>query len=436
MGLSQCAEWIYAASGSKLTRALLADANGAQRFALKMRPSRGLFAQQLLRLDWMVPHRGLPHGLCGCASLLCGGVIVCESLSGSYAGVQGPLLLCYCLTTAANSVAGYLIAGRAPRVFRVFFQCAAVFQLCLVYYALRFSPLWLRTWPATTSAADMAVAAMLPFNIAAFVFAGFVHLPLLAALAVLFGSFALALLAVYPAQLESDRHLNAHSHRDSHVKRALTPTAGRLTSPLHRPPPGARRRSVVAVCAGCVPTAKCRYGGIHLRASDRDVLGHALRRDPLAATHHRRPHLRRVCTSEHAAPTPTECAALPRDAPGCRDTVMRHATDPRASSCPPTAASSWASCWRHSSGRCAARIGPLAVLRPPACTPPCTGYPCVCWQVLMQEVYMPGVSTQRLYLPCPAPPTGSWQANLADSLDTSALAQSILARLRRVGLDV
>ena len=76
------------------------------------------------------------------------------------------------------------------------------------------------------------------------------------------------------------------------------------------------------------------------------------------------------------------------------------------------------------------------LLRPPACTPPCTGCPCVCWQVLMQEVYMPGVSTQRLYLPCPAPPTGSWQANLADSLDTSALAQSILARLRRVGLDV
>ena len=189
----------------------------------------------------MVPHRGLPHGLCGCASLLCGGVIVYGSLSGSYEGVQGPLLLCYCVTTAGNSVAGYLIAGRAPRVFRVFFRCAAVFQLCLVYYALRFSPLWLRTWPATTSAADMAVAAMLPFNIAAFVFAGFVHLPLLAAVAVLFGSFALALLAVYPAQLASDRHLNAHSHRDRHLKRALTPTIGRLTSPVHRPPPGARR---------------------------------------------------------------------------------------------------------------------------------------------------------------------------------------------------
>ena len=44
---------------------------------------------------------------------------------------------------------------------------------------------------------------------------------------------------------------------------------------------------------------------------------------------------------------------------------------------------------------------------------------------------MPSVSTQRLYLPCPAPPTGSWRANLADALDTSALAQSVLAWLRR-----
>ena len=181
--------------------------------------------RQLLRLDWMAPHCGLPHGLCGCASLLCGGLIVRGSLSGSYEGVQGPLLLCYCFTTAANSVAGYLIAGRAPRVFRAFFRCAAVFQLCLVYYALRFSPLWLRTWPAATSAADVAVAAMLPFNIAAFVFAGFVHLPLLAAVAVLFGSFALALLAVYPAQLESERDSNrARAHA------GCSPANLRLTS--------------------------------------------------------------------------------------------------------------------------------------------------------------------------------------------------------------
>ena len=38
--------------------------------------------RQLLRLDWMAPHCGLPHGLCGCASLLCGGLIVRGSLTG------------------------------------------------------------------------------------------------------------------------------------------------------------------------------------------------------------------------------------------------------------------------------------------------------------------------------------------------------------------
>ena len=262
--------------------------------------------RQLLRLDWMAPHSGLPHGLCGCASLLCGGLIVRGSLSGSYEGVQGPLLLCYCFTTAANSVAGYLIAGRAPRVFRAFFRCAAVFQLCLVYYALRFSPLWLRTWPAATSAADVAVAAMLPFNIAAFVFAGFVHLPLLAAVAVLFGSFALALLAVYPAQLESERDSNRARAR-AHA--GCSPANLRLTSPSRRPPPGARRRAVVAVRAGGVPAAERRHGGVHLRASDRDLLGHALRRDPLAPTHHRRPHLRRVrAASLRRQPPPRACA--------------------------------------------------------------------------------------------------------------------------------
>ena len=103
------------------------------------------------------------------------------------------------------------------------------------------------------------------------------------------------------------------------MSRALTPNSGWLTSLSHRPPPGARRRAVVAVCASCVPAAKCRYGGVHLRASDRDVLGHALRRDPLAATHHWRSHLRRVCTSAHAAPTPPERSVW-------RGAVMRHET--------------------------------------------------------------------------------------------------------------
>ena len=50
--------------------------------------------------------------------------------------------------------------------------------------------------------------------------------------------------------------------------------------------------------------------------------------------------------------------------------------------------------------------------------------------VLMQEVHLPDVSTQMLWLPCPAPPPGSWSAWVAQKFDTSALARSVLAMLR------
>ena len=51
--------------------------------------------------------------------------------------------------------------------------------------------------------------------------------------------------------------------------------------------------------------------------------------------------------------------------------------------------------------------------------------------VLAQEVHIPAVSTQRLFLPCPAPAAGSRAAALVDALDTSVLAQSVLAAARR-----
>ena len=51
--------------------------------------------------------------------------------------------------------------------------------------------------------------------------------------------------------------------------------------------------------------------------------------------------------------------------------------------------------------------------------------------VLAQEVHIPVVSTQRLFLPCPAPAAGSRAAALVDALDTSVLAQGVLAAARR-----
>ena len=50
--------------------------------------------------------------------------------------------------------------------------------------------------------------------------------------------------------------------------------------------------------------------------------------------------------------------------------------------------------------------------------------------VLMQEVHIPAVSTQKIYIPCPAPPPNSLAAQVEKALNVSALAQSVLARMR------
>ena len=52
--------------------------------------------------------------------------------------------------------------------------------------------------------------------------------------------------------------------------------------------------------------------------------------------------------------------------------------------------------------------------------------------VLMQEVHFPEpASTQKLWLPCPRPPSDSWSAWVEVHLDTSALARTALSVIRR-----
>ena len=46
--------------------------------------------------------------------------------------------------------------------------------------------------------------------------------------------------------------------------------------------------------------------------------------------------------------------------------------------------------------------------------------------VIVQEVHIPVVSTQRLILPCPPAAPGSLLEMVGDALDTSALAQNVL----------
>jgi hypothetical protein len=52
--------------------------------------------------------------------------------------------------------------------------------------------------------------------------------------------------------------------------------------------------------------------------------------------------------------------------------------------------------------------------------------------VLSQEVHIPVVTTQRLLLPCPEPPPGTWLRTAVEVLDTSVLAQRVLAAVGAV----
>lgn len=53
---------------------------------------------------------------------------------------------------------------------------------------------------------------------------------------------------------------------------------------------------------------------------------------------------------------------------------------------------------------------------------------CLLSTVLSQEVHIPDVSTQRIYLPCQDPPAGSWEEKILIALDFSQYARSILTR--------
>ena len=296
-------------------------------FGASDKKSSGSVLRKLLALHWTSPFKGLPHGLSGCASLVSGALIVHGSLSGSFAAVRSSVLPFYCLATAANALAGYLIAGRAPSAVRVFFEHAAMFQVCLVYYALRFSHLWPSTWPLATSAADMLLGVVAtPLGILSFVVSAFAKLPLPVAVSVLFGSFALALLALYPLHLALGGEEWWQCVQDVYPQQSVG-MVGYIYVPA------------------TVTFSAMLFGATLL--------------------------LRRV-------------------------------------------------------------IGELVfgsvflglVLATLVST------------VLMQEVHIPVVSTQRLYLPCPLPPAGSYEDAWVQRLDTSLLAQAVLGRLRQMGVSL
>jgi len=161
------------------------------------RPWRRL---KLFRLDWVAPFKALPHGLSGVLSLGSGAFLIAQAVGGSYATVGSPVPLgIFCGSTAANAVAGLFLVSRAPLKARSAFRVSAVFQICLVYHAIRFSP----ACPSVVvpRLLDAAVALATLVGIACFVVSANAQLPPAVAASVLVGSFALVLLAVYPAQL-------------------------------------------------------------------------------------------------------------------------------------------------------------------------------------------------------------------------------------------
>merc|ERR1719273_767296 len=56
----------------------------------------------------------------------------------------------------------------------------------------------------------------------------------------------------------------------------------------------------------------------------------------------------------------------------------------------------------------------------------------IVFTVLMQEIWIPFVSTQRLYMPCPEPPVGTWQHTMATNTDLSPILQRMINGTRNV----
>merc|ERR1719336_2107750 len=92
--------------------------------------------------------------------------------------------------------------GRAPAFTRLVFGNAAIFQLILLYYALRFSPLWPESLARVTRVLDIAFGLATPAWIVRIFFEAYEILRSPIERGALFvGCLAFGLLAFYPVQL-------------------------------------------------------------------------------------------------------------------------------------------------------------------------------------------------------------------------------------------
>lgn len=162
--------------------------------------------RQLRRLHWLtVPSRRRPHGSLGAALLLLGFAIMGCAMCGNLAIVSSlPGVMLFVALAVGNGLAGVAMVDRAPAHTRPAFLHAAYFQCCLAYYVWRFSPacaaIWTTAFGPWPWLLDCCASLAIVGGIVSFAMTGLRQVPAVAA-AILVGSAALGLLAVYPLQL-------------------------------------------------------------------------------------------------------------------------------------------------------------------------------------------------------------------------------------------
>lgn len=101
------------------------------------------------------PSKLLPHGLHGIISVLLGLYLIffhalrgdlepylLSSSQNFWINVQQLKVICYAVSTAFNAIGGYKIVGYSELSTQSIFRRCAVLQLCLVYYVIRFLPIF------------------------------------------------------------------------------------------------------------------------------------------------------------------------------------------------------------------------------------------------------------------------------------------------------
>ena len=148
------------------------------------------------------PSRLLPHGLLGVVALGIGILLVSQTAKGSFEAFGNIwLMLSFVLVMLGNSIAGYMIAHRAPKRYQVVFRHAAGFQCCLCYYCWRFSPACSRANVPHPWLLDATMALLTLSGIASFGITAARQVPAVVGCAICIGCVALGLLAAYPLQL-------------------------------------------------------------------------------------------------------------------------------------------------------------------------------------------------------------------------------------------